>query len=91
MPEGLQDHPRLTAPEGMLQGLNSRGSMGYFGPRPPVGDPPHHYHFQVFALDTRLEVPPGAERDAVLEAMKGHVLAAGELVGTYQQSVEPGR
>ena len=62
---------------------------GIFGPRPPVGDPPHHYHFQVFALDTELDVPPGSERDQLLAAMEGHVLAVGELVGTFQQSVEP--
>ena len=40
---------------------------------------------QVFALDTQLDVPAGAERDEVLEAMNGHVLAAGELIGTFQQ------
>ena len=60
-----------------------------YGPRPPVGDPPHHYHFQVFALDTMLDVPPGAERDRLLAAMSGHVLAAGEVVGTYQQTQVP--
>jgi Raf kinase inhibitor-like YbhB/YbcL family protein len=89
LPEGLQEQPRLMEPEGVLQGRTSRGSVGYFGPRPPVGDPPHHYHFQVFALDRVLDVPAGADRDALLKAMAGHVLAAGELVGTYQQTVEP--
>lgn len=91
LPEGLQEQSRLTEPEGVLQGRTSRGSVGYFGPRPPVGDAPHHYHFQVFALDRELDVPPGAERDDVLKAMEGHVLAAGEIVGTYQQMVEPPR
>ena len=81
LPEGIE--------EGVLQGKTSRGSVGYFGPRPPPGDPPHHYHFQVFALDTELDVPAGAERDEVLEAMSGHVLAAGELVGTFQQDATP--
>jgi Raf kinase inhibitor-like YbhB/YbcL family protein len=89
LPEGLQEQARLTDPDGLLQGKTTRGSVGYLGPRPPVGDPPHHYHFQVFALDTPLDVPAGAERDEVLAAMKGHVLAAGELVGTYQQTVAP--
>lgn len=89
LPEGLQEQPRLRDPEGVLQGRTSRGSVGYLGPRPPVGDPPHHYHFQVFALDSMLEVPFGAERDELLTAMQGHVLAAGELVGTYQQLVAP--
>lgn len=89
LPEGLEEQARLTEPEGLLQGRNSRGSVGYFGMRPPVGDPPHHYHFQVFALDSQLDVAPGMERDDVLKAMSGHVLAAGELVGTYQQTMDP--
>jgi Raf kinase inhibitor-like YbhB/YbcL family protein len=89
LPEGLQEQPRLTDPDGMLQGRTSRGSPGYYGPRPPVGDPPHHYHFQVFALDSTLEVQPGADRDTLLAAMKGHVLAKGELVGEFQQTVKP--
>lgn len=89
LPEGLQAQPRLTNPQGVLQGRTSRGSVGYFGPRPPVGDPPHHYHFQVFALDRELDVAPGADRDEVLKAMDGHVLAAGEIVGTFQQIISP--
>jgi Raf kinase inhibitor-like YbhB/YbcL family protein len=87
--EGLQEQERLLDPPGTLQGRNSRGSYGYYGPRPPVGDPPHRYHFQVFALDTMLAVPPGAERDELLAAMSGHVLAAGEIVGSYQQDEAP--
>jgi phosphatidylethanolamine-binding protein (PEBP) family uncharacterized protein len=52
-------------------------------------DPPHRYFFQVFALDTALQVPPGAERDQLLAAMAGHVLAKGSLVGTFQQQTKP--
>ena len=89
LPKGLKEQSRLTDPKGLLQGKNSLGNVGYFGPRPPVGDPPHHYHFQVFAIDCKLDVPPGADRDEVIVAMAAHVLAAGELVATYQQSVEP--
>jgi Raf kinase inhibitor-like YbhB/YbcL family protein len=89
LPEGLQEQMRLTAPEGLLQGRTSRGSPGYYGPRPPAGDRPHRYHFQVLALDAMLDVPPGADRDQVLAAARGHVLATGELVGTYQQTVKP--
>lgn len=89
LPEGLQEQPRLTHPEGLMQGRTSRGSVGYYGPRPPVGDPPHHYHFQVLALDTMLDLPFGATRDEVLAAARGHVIAKGELVGLYQQTVQP--
>lgn len=89
LPEGLQEQPRLTEPVGVLQGQTTRGSTGYYGPRPPVGDPPHHYHFQLLALDTMLDVPAGADRDTVLAAARGHVIAKGQLIGTYQQASSP--
>lgn len=89
LPEGLQEQLRLTEPDGMLQGATTRGSPGYYGPKPPVMAPPHRYHFQVFALDANLEVQPGADRDQVLAAMRGRVLAKGELVGQFQQQVKP--
>jgi len=54
-----------------------------------VGDAPHHYHFQVYALDRMLDVPWGADRDTLLQAMQGHVLAKGTLVGTYAQKRKP--
>jgi Raf kinase inhibitor-like YbhB/YbcL family protein len=82
--EGLSSSPRLPELGGALQGRTSRGNIGYFGPRPPTGDPAHRYHFQIFALDTALALQPGASRDEVLGAMKGHVLAAGRLVGTFK-------
>jgi Raf kinase inhibitor-like YbhB/YbcL family protein len=84
--EGVPGQPRLVLPEGALQGANDRGSIGYFGMRPPKGDPAHHYHVQIFALDTMLELPHGTSRAHLLEAMKGHVLAKGEIVGTYKRS-----
>ncbi|HEX5657441.1 MAG TPA: YbhB/YbcL family Raf kinase inhibitor-like protein, partial [Polyangiales bacterium] len=89
LPEGMQEQPRLTEPEGMLQGSGTRGSAGYYGPHPPVADPPHHYHFQLFALDTLLSLPPGANREQLLAVLEGHVLAKGELVGRYRQLVKP--
>jgi Raf kinase inhibitor-like YbhB/YbcL family protein len=82
--EGLQELELLTDPPGLRQGSNTRGTIGYFGPRPPAGDPPHTYHVQIFALDRLLEVPlSGAERDEVLAAASGHVLARGELTGEF--------
>jgi len=83
LPEGLHTLPRLTEPEDLRQGSNSRGSTGYFGPKPPPGTGTHHYHFQLFALDTTLDVDPGADRDTLLEAMKDHVLSKAKLVGTF--------
>ncbi|HVJ39431.1 MAG TPA: YbhB/YbcL family Raf kinase inhibitor-like protein [Stenotrophomonas sp.] len=89
LPEGLPEQRRITEPAGILQGATSRGSVGYYGPRPPVGDPPHHYHFQVLALDTVLDLPHGATRDQLLAAAKGHVIGKGEAVGTYAQAQAP--
>ncbi|WP_210171114.1 YbhB/YbcL family Raf kinase inhibitor-like protein [Rhizobium sp. Root483D2] len=88
LPEGLQEQLRLVEPEGVLQGRNSSGTHGYFGPKPPVGDPAHHYHFQILALDQMLDIPPTSDRDAFLAAASGHVIAKGELVGLYQQKIE---
>lgn len=89
LPEGVPEQLRLKDPEGVMQGATTRGSPGYFGPRPPVGDPPHHYHFQVLALDTLLDLKPGAARDDVLAAAKGHVIGKGERIGTYAQAQPP--
>ncbi len=81
--EGMPQAPQLPLPEGTRQGGNDYGATGWFGMKPPVGAPAHHYHFQVFALDTELDLAHGADRARLLEAMRGHVLAAGEIVGTY--------
>jgi Raf kinase inhibitor-like YbhB/YbcL family protein len=77
----------LSVPEaaeipGTTVGLNGFGQAGYGGPCPPRMEI-HHYRFIVFALDTKLEVPPAAPRETVDTAMSGHVLAAGTLVGTF--------
>lgn len=81
--EGLPVEQVLPEPE-MKQGVNSAGSTGYTGPNPPIGDPAHHYHLQVFALDSdSLGIDPGATREEVLEAMRGRVLAKGEIIGTF--------
>jgi Raf kinase inhibitor-like YbhB/YbcL family protein len=58
---------------------------GWVGCAPPRGDTPHHYHFQLFALDREPHLGPHPGRSALLREMKGHVLAFGELVGTYQR------
>lgn len=84
--EGQPTDPVLPEPQGAKQGTNSRGQIGYYGPRPPLEDGPHNYHFQILALDiAELGLKPGAAREDVLAAMEGHVVAQGELVGTYER------
>ncbi len=74
-----------AAASGAVFGANMTGKAApYAGPRPPAGGPVHHYHFQIFALDERLPLTDGAKLDEFIAAMKGHVLASGEVVGTYQ-------
>ncbi len=74
-----------VVPPGARQGkLMYVGTVGYMGPKPSDAAA-HHYHFQVFALDRVLDLPDGAERADLGKAMAGHVLAAGELVGTYKK------
>lgn len=73
-------------PEGAgVEGENSWEEGGYGGPFPPKGHGTHHYHFKVYALDVELDLGPGATKAQLLKAMKGHVLAEGELVGTYSR------
>ena len=85
LPEGIPPTPELLKPKGALQGKNDRGSIGYIGPNPPVEDPAHHYYFQIFALDTRLDLPVGTTREELLSAMEGHVLDSGQLIGSYDR------
>jgi Raf kinase inhibitor-like YbhB/YbcL family protein len=87
LPEALPGLPRLPELEGALQGRNSRGTIGYFGPRPPRIDPAHHYHFQIFAVTEMLSLPPSASREALLEALTGRVVATGDLIVTFQAPV----
>ena len=75
---------KATLQGGVIQGMNDFGNVGYGGPAPPPGKP-HHYHFKLFALDNRLNLPPGASEAEVLEAMQGHILEEVDLVGTYQR------
>lgn len=70
---------------GAVQGLNGRGQPGYMGPRPPVGDGPHRYHFQLFALDIRLDLDPTASLGELTQVLQADTIAYCELVGTYER------
>ena len=85
LPEGVAKTGEPAGPPGAAQGKNSWGKVGYGGPMPPKGHGVHHYRFRLYALDAALGLPPGAEKGAVLAAAKGHILAEGELVGTYER------
>ena len=69
-----------SAPKG-VHGTSDFGKSGYGGPCPPSGT--HRYYFKIFALDRELNLPAGAKRNQLDAAMKGHVVAEGELKGRY--------
>jgi Raf kinase inhibitor-like YbhB/YbcL family protein len=81
LPEGIGPDEKLM----LRQGKNSSLKIGWTGMAPPRGDRPHHYHFQVFALDELLPLENGCGRSALIKAMAQHVIARGELVGTFQR------
>jgi len=81
LPEGAGNAE--PAEHGMTGGTNSWGRTGYGGPCPPSGT--HRYFFRLYALDTFLELDPGADAEALREAMEGHVLAETELMGRYSR------
>jgi Raf kinase inhibitor-like YbhB/YbcL family protein len=89
LPEGIASgQSQLAKPVTAQQGKNSWSSgvtVGYRGPMPPPGHGTHHYHFKLYALSKKLDVPVSATKKQVLDAMKGHILAESELVGTYKR------
>ncbi len=88
LPEGIPAQSQIDKPVKALQGKNSWPSgrtVGYRGPAPPPGHGTHHYHFKFYALDQPLNLPPGVDKRRLLKAMQGHIIAQGELVGTYER------
>src|SRR5262249_34498362 len=81
--QSLAEGAKNGAAEGANDGTNDFGHLGWDGPCPPIGR--HRYIHQVFALDAALPDLGGPNKDALLHAMDGHVLAKGSLVGTYQK------
>ncbi|MEP6748296.1 MAG: YbhB/YbcL family Raf kinase inhibitor-like protein [Bacteroidota bacterium] len=66
-----------------VSGKNGTGHTGYHGPCPPSGS--HRYYFYVFALDTKLDLNAGSNKEELQAAMDEHILATGTLMGRYQK------
>ena len=81
--EGVSADAKL--PDGTIQAKSRRGAVGYMGPGAPAADPYHHYTFELFALDTKLDLGPDATREEVLKAMNGHILGKGVLTGRFHR------
>jgi Raf kinase inhibitor-like YbhB/YbcL family protein len=82
LPEGVPKREQLD--NGATQGRNSSHKTGYNGPCPPPGKP-HRYFFRLYALDAKLDLAAGASRSQLDAAMKGHVLAQAEYMGTFHR------
>jgi Raf kinase inhibitor-like YbhB/YbcL family protein len=81
LPEGAGAETIFS--DGTQSGTSSFKRLGYGGPCPPSGT--HRYYFKVYALDAKLDLASGASKQDVVRAMKGHVLAQGELMGRYKR------
>lgn len=84
LPEGVPEQKTTAAQAGAVQGMSDAHTMGYFGPHPPSGTGIHRYHIELFALDATLALKPTSRLPALENAMRGHLLAKGDLVATYK-------
>ena len=82
LPEGVLKQGELS--NGSLQGRNGNGDVGYAGPCPP-GRGAHHYVFNLYALDTTLNLPPASSEPQLVKALTGHVIAGGQLIAAFQR------
>jgi Raf kinase inhibitor-like YbhB/YbcL family protein len=83
LPQGVAATAKLD--DGSINAKNLRGNVGYMGPGAGAAGPYHHYTFELFALDTKLDLGPDATRAQVLEAMQGHILGKAVLEGRFHR------
>jgi Raf kinase inhibitor-like YbhB/YbcL family protein len=81
--EGIEATAQM--PDGMIQGKNTANRVGFLGPGAPASGPPHHYTFELYALDTKLDLGPDASRADVMMAINGHILGKAVYVGRFMQ------
>jgi Raf kinase inhibitor-like YbhB/YbcL family protein len=77
-----------TLPNGIRQGINGFGKLGYGGPCPPANDAAHRYYFRLYALKSLPELPSRATSEQVLTAIEPLVIAEAELMGRYQRLMQ---
>jgi len=79
----MEEIAENAVPPGAVEGMNDFGRHSYGGPCPPSGT--HRYFFKVYALDTMLDIRPDSQKTDLEQAMKGHILAEGQIIGLYKR------
>jgi Raf kinase inhibitor-like YbhB/YbcL family protein len=85
IPAAAKGIPEGKLPDGSVNGNNITGQPGYMGPGAPPGPRYHHYVFELYALNTKLDLPASATRDQLLAAMQGKIVAKAAYVGRFHQ------
>lgn len=86
LPAGIP--PQETLPNGIRQGLNDFGKLGYAGPCPPMRDGAHPYVFKIFALRMLPELPNRSNRAQLLAGIMPHIVTSAEIRGKYQRVIQ---
>lgn len=86
LPVGIP--PQDLLPNGIRQGLNGSGKLGYTPPCPPHGQAAHHYVFRLYALNSLPDIPHRPRASALLEIIRPYVIGQAEAAGFYQRTVQ---
>lgn len=86
LPAGIP--PQDSLPNGIRQGINDFGRLGYSGPCPPIHDKPHRYYFRLLALSQLPELPRRIRRDELLNALSPYIMARSEIMAKYQRAIQ---
>jgi Raf kinase inhibitor-like YbhB/YbcL family protein len=84
IPASAKGIPEGKLPDGAVQGNNITGQPGYMGPGAPFGPRYHHYVFELYALNAKLDLPATATREQLLAAMQGKTTAKAAYVGRFK-------
>ena len=90
IPASANGIPEGKLPDGSVQGKNIAGQNVYIGPGAPPGPRYHHYVFELYALNTTLDLPPTAGRDELLKAMEGKTVAKAAYVSRFRGEAAAG-
>jgi hypothetical protein len=83
IPEGIPQSKQVDSLADAVQGYNDFGDVGYRGPAPPSGV--HNYHFKIYILDQKIDIPFDSSKQKIVNTLKAHLLQKTEIVTKYQR------